>query len=409
MSAAHPIAQAWVSSGGTGAQNYDEFADDAEICDVISANPSSALAIEMPHLAPQSLGRSFTQSLPQARERLLRAQQDGDYQAHRDAVAVYRITGTDGSLSFGLFAMVDTAEISTSQDEPGRVIRNEDVFVAKVAERVALIEATGHLLSAVLLIQTQDPVTLQQQLHHVCVDAGHPDVRDLDPAGRVHEVWVVTDPSVWGPLCELAGAGELVVADGNHRSLAAQQAGLERFLAVITTADSLSLDPYHRLIREWPADLFPIDEALLAAGVSVEVIEGPVRCPSSSGVLHLYARGQGYALTWTDQSAADAALADGVPSDVVQSMDHARLERDVIAGLLGWNPADPRITYVGGDYPDSWLIDQVEQGHADVAVLVAPVTVDDFVAVNVDRCAMPRKSTWFTPKARAGLIAAVAR
>jgi len=30
----------------------------------------------------------------------------------------------------------------------------------------------------------------------------------------------------------LAGGGELVVADGNHRSLSAQQAGLDRFLAV---------------------------------------------------------------------------------------------------------------------------------------------------------------------------------
>ena len=31
MTIAHPLAQAWLSTGGTGAQNYDEFADDAEI------------------------------------------------------------------------------------------------------------------------------------------------------------------------------------------------------------------------------------------------------------------------------------------------------------------------------------------------------------------------------------------
>jgi len=36
MTVAHPIARAWLSAGGpagqtTGAQNYDEFADDAEI------------------------------------------------------------------------------------------------------------------------------------------------------------------------------------------------------------------------------------------------------------------------------------------------------------------------------------------------------------------------------------------
>ena len=50
--------------------------------------------------------------------------------------------------------MVDTDQISTSADEPGLVIRNEDVFIDKVRERVALAESTGHLLSPVLLLQT---------------------------------------------------------------------------------------------------------------------------------------------------------------------------------------------------------------------------------------------------------------
>jgi len=34
------------------------------------------------------------------------------------------------------------------------------------------------------------------------------------------------------------------------------------------------------------------------------------------------------------------------------------------------------------------------------------VTVDDFLAVNLARRKLPRKSTWFTPKARAGLVVA---
>jgi len=34
------------------------------------------------------------------------------------------------------------------------------------------------------------------------------------------------------------------------------------------------------------------------------------------------------------------------------------------------------------------------------------VNVDQFVAVNLARQKMPRKSTWFTPKARGGLVLA---
>ena len=67
---------------------------------------------------------------------------------------LYRITAPDGAPRYGLWCMVDTDQISTSADEPGLVIRNEDVFIEKVRERVALAEALGHLLSPVLLLQT---------------------------------------------------------------------------------------------------------------------------------------------------------------------------------------------------------------------------------------------------------------
>src|SRR5213596_2167762 len=160
MTVAHPIARAWLSTGGTGAQNYDEFADDAEITAIVAANPASALAIEMPHRAPGSAGqpngRSFAESLPDAATRLAAAKRDGRYARHDDIAALYRITGPDGHRAYGLWCMVDTAEISTSVDEPGLVIRNEDVFPEKVGERVALVEAIGHLLSGVLLLQTAD-------------------------------------------------------------------------------------------------------------------------------------------------------------------------------------------------------------------------------------------------------------
>ena len=87
-------------------------------------------------------------------------------------------------------------------------------------------------------------------------------------------------------------------------------------------------------------------------------------------------------------------------------MDHAQVERLLVRTVLELEPGDKRITYVGGDYPPEWLVGEVDAGRADLAVLIAPVTVDEFVQVNLDRQKMPRKSTWFTPKARAGLVLA---
>jgi uncharacterized protein (DUF1015 family) len=91
---------------------------------------------------------------------------------------------------------------------------------------------------------------------------------------------------------------------------------------------------------------------------------------------------------------------------VLDNLDHALVERHLFGDALGLDPGDKRITYVGGDYPADWLRAEVDAGQAELAVLIAPVTVDDFIAVNLARLKMPRKSTWFTPKARAGLVVA---
>src|ERR1700755_1793858 len=97
MTVAYPIAHAWLSTGGTGAQNYDEFADDAEITAIIAANPDSALAVEMPHRAPESLGTGFAQSLPAAADRLARAKDAGRYAGHEQIAALYRISDPTGT------------------------------------------------------------------------------------------------------------------------------------------------------------------------------------------------------------------------------------------------------------------------------------------------------------------------
>ncbi|MGI5215989.1 DUF1015 family protein [Plantactinospora sp. CA-290183] len=408
MTVVHPIARAWITTGGTGAQNYDEFADDAEITGIIRDNPRSALAIEMPHRAPETLGRSFTEALPAAAARLAEARADGSYTPAERVVVLYRITSADEEPAYGLFAMVDTDQISTSADEPGLVIRNEEVFIAKVRERVALAEATGHLLSPVLLLQTgnrggrptgEGDRNAGDALHRVLAEAtdtaGAPAATDVDQAGRTHAIWLLGPGARQDELLALAGAGELVVADGNHRSLAAQTGGLPRFLAVITTPASVAIQPYNRLVSELTSSPEELIERLRATGARVEPVAGPPAVPASGGTVQLYAAGTTY----------DVTLPAG-PGAGVDNLDHALVERVLLRDVLGLDPGDKRITYVGGDYPAHWLAGEVDAGRAELAVLVAPVTVQDFVAVNLARQKMPRKSTWFTPKARGGLVLA---
>jgi uncharacterized protein (DUF1015 family) len=393
MTVVHPISRAWITTGGTGAQNYDEFADDAEITEIIAANPHSALAIEMPHRAPGSIGKSFTEALPDAMARLAQQRADGSYTPADQVVVLYRITAPGEPAAYGLWAMVDTDQISTSADEPGLVIRNEDVFPVKVRERVALAAALGTLLSPVLLLQTARGDELHAALAAATGAAGAPAATDIDQTGRTHAIWVVPPGPLQDELTELAGGGELVVADGNHRSLAAQTGGLPRFLAVFTTPASVSIQPYNRLVSELPiGDLVP---RLIAAGARVEELPRPAAVPAK-GTIELYAGERSYTVVLPRDGRADP----------VDNLDHALVERILLQDVLGLDAGDKRISYVGGDYPAAWLRGEVDTGRAELAVLIAPVTVDDFVAVNLARRRLPRKSTWFTPKARAGLVLA---
>ncbi len=388
MTVAHPIEQGWISTGGTGAQNYDEFASDTEITEIIAANPASALAVEMPHRAPESVGRPFRDCLPDAVARFADAQRRGRYAPATDVAALYRVSSPDGTAGYGLWCMVDTDQISTSADAPGLVIRNEDVFIEKVRERVALAQAVGALLSPVLLLQTARGADLHAALARAAAAAGAPAVTDRDPAGRTHEVWALGPGATRDELLALAGDGELVVADGNHRTLAAQQAGLPRFLAVITTPASVAIQPYNRLVTD------------VAVGELIAALPGAIRVEPGdavlSGTVQLYTR-EG---TWSVSLPRDPA------ARVVDNLDHALVERILFGDVLGLDPGDKRITYVGGDYSDVWLRGEVDAERADLAVLIAAVGVDEFVAVNLARDKMPRKSTWFTPKARAGLVVA---
>lgn len=397
MTVVHPIARAWVTTGGTGAQNYDEFADESEITAIVTANPASALAVEMPHRAPERLGRSFREALPDAVARLAEAKQDGSYTPAEQVVALYRTTSPGDEPAYGLFCMVDTDQISASAQEPGLVIRNEDVFIEKVRERAALAEATGHLLSAVLLLQTAQAGKLHAALEAGCERAGAPAATDVDQAGRTHAIWLVGPGRAQDELCALAGGGELIVADGNHRTLAAQLGGLPRFLAVVTTPASITIAPYHRLVTEAPVPVAELAARLRAVGARVEPRQGSPAVPPSAGTVTVYGGPQ-------------ASFAVVLPSDpagkAVDNLDHALVERVLLRDALGLDPGDKRVTYVGGDYPPAWLAGEVDAGRADLAILIAPVTVEDFVAVNLARQQLPRKSTWFTPKARAGLVLA---
>jgi uncharacterized protein (DUF1015 family) len=309
-------------------------------------------------------------------------------------VLPYRITTPDGP-SYGVWAMVSTAEISDAADKPGLVIRNEEVFIDKVKERTALIGALGHLISAVLLLQSDRGPDLVAQVE-AWTSERVPDSIDIDQFGQEHAVWLMGPSPERDALIAALAGGELIVADGNHRSLASQQSGLDAFLAVITAPESLTIQPYNRLMRDLGLPFDEFVSKLEAAGFDVQKADGDVGIPSTRGRVNVYAGAHG---------SYDIGL-PAAEGSAVDTLDHTVVERAMFNDVLGMDAADKRIAYVGGDYGADWLRAEVDEGRAQAAIMIAPVATDDFVVINHDRMKMPRKSTWFTPKARAGLVLA---
>jgi uncharacterized protein (DUF1015 family) len=355
-----PIDRCWVATGPYGAPNYDEFASCDEVRAMVADRPDSITAVDNP--------QCFT-GLETARDQLQQRQTDGRYARHDGAVLLYDLGGVRA-----VVGLVDSAEISSAPGEPGRLLRNEEVFGDKVTERRELVEGLRTLISPVLLVPDTPDLPVPPGF-----PTRAPLVEEVDEHGVRHRIWLLEDP---GPTLAALAERTFFVADGNHRSLASQQAGVP-CLAVVADPSALTIEPYHRLLG---LDLTGAE--LLAQTRPWNPAPVTVLDPGST---HLYADGQLWRL---DLPAA---------GDPVERLPHTVLERQLIEGRLGLDAA--AVTYVGGVDPQR-LMDRVDRGEATGALLMRAVTPAEFAAVNAARLPMPRKSTWFTPKARSGLVLA---
>jgi uncharacterized protein (DUF1015 family) len=380
-----PIAHAWISTTGeTGAQNYDEFADEAEITQIVEANPASMLGVEMPHRTPEMVaaGADQPRSLAYGAEHLERLKADGLLAPAHDFLAAYEIDAPTGR-QLGIGLMAPTAWIWDEELNPtGRIVRNEDVFADKVEYYADVIRALRHLPSAVMLASPDADGIVRGAVEDV-VRGREPTVANRDQRGNEHRVHVVTGTRGQDRLLAALDTKELLVADGNHRSRAAQHVGLDAFFAVVLSAETMHIDPYHRAFR----DLGMSDEEFL------DRVRGAGFDLGEEGTIGLYSRSGRHAVT-------PKVEREHVP----ETLPHQLVEDRIVRGVLGWDPGDDRITYVGGDYGEEYLAAEVDAGRFQVALAMPPVTMADFVAVNEQRMRMPRKSTWFTPKLRAGLV-----
>ena len=364
MTWVRPIAHGWVVRDEVPGPDVDEFAEPDRVTAALRTRADTLLAVQHPHRTPGAAGRTLAESLPAARNTLSTLLRTA-YREVSSVVAPYEVDGPDGT-ACGVLCMVDPAAV-----DAGHVRHSEETYPDIVRERAAVLTGLGYATSAAMLVPVGERDELTAEIR--ATTTGRPaDVSTVDSGGRRHRLWLSTDTA----LLSVVAAQPLMVADGNHRVAAAAAADVS-MLALVTAGPALRIGAIHRALTNTGLTTRDLATAWRNAGLTVRdggttPVPGTVVVRGSTGT-----------------------MAVDLPSG---GLDHAVVEDVLIARALHLDPAGPNVTPLpAGRTPPH---------DTDAVIDIAPVPLATVLAEHAARRRMPRKSTYFTPKPRSGLLLA---
>jgi uncharacterized protein (DUF1015 family) len=296
-------------------------------------------------------------------------------------------------------------------DDAGPVLPHEDVVDAVVADRQALMHATGTNPEPILLTY-QGGGAASDLVTSVADSGDEPLVEATTGDGTRHRLWAVTDPQRHKEVAADLATRRALIADGHHRYAAYQRLsalgrkGTDRGLALLVDTGRYPLTV--RGIHRWLPDL-PVDQAITDAEkwFTVATVTGGYRAALAAleeipadRVALAAVDGQ---RAWLLTDPAPALLASTIPTDrpaIWQHLD-ATVLHYALAGKV-WGVADTA-DHIRFDHDARHAVVEAHQ-HRGLAVLLRPVDeaiVAELAGLGVR---MPRKSTAFAPKPATGLV-----
>ncbi|HKN99492.1 MAG TPA: DUF1015 family protein [Pseudonocardiaceae bacterium] len=378
-----PIATGWVVTGDVPGPDVDEFAEADQVIAALAgpaAGGDTLLAVQHPHRTPAALAGDLAvaDALPAARAMLDRLLATA-YRQVDGVVAPYRVSGPDGT-AVGVMCLADPAAVDAAGQ--ARVRHSEQVYPRVAAERAAVLGGLGLATSAAMLVPVSGGAELTAAAERVI--GGEPSVRTIDSGGRAHELWLLGPGPAQDALLAVAGRHPLLVADGNHRVAAAAASNPSGLLALVTGGPDLRIGAIHRVLAGTGLTAGAMVAAWRAAGL--DVTETTAEPPDTPGTVVALVGDRSLRVTLPP------------PKAPLPSIDHAVVEHLLIQQALGIDPAGPLVRALPANRP-------LPAG-ADAVLLLAPVPFADVLAVHDQGRRMPRKSTYFTPKPRSGLLLA---
>jgi uncharacterized protein (DUF1015 family) len=310
------------------------------------------------------------------------------------------------------------------------VFRHEYTLSKPKSDRLNLLKATHAHFGQIFMLYSDPAGSVEKILYD---GNGAADAEVTDEYGVLHRVWRVSDPAAIRLLAAAMADKKLIIADGHHRyetalNYAKEHAGKAQAksehstnqlpqppypeAAVMMTfvnmdSDGLVILPTHRVVHDLPG----FDEAGFARAkdyFDVDVLPG---CADAASFVETLKAQKGTAFVAVTKSAAfllrakpEAAAALKDLPEHQRQLDLSYLHTIILDKLLGLDAEKVReqtnIRYLR-DAQEA--VEQVQQGAADVAFLINPVTMEQLREVAFAGSVMPQKSTDFYPKLLSGL------
>jgi uncharacterized protein (DUF1015 family) len=229
-----------------------------------------------------------------------------------------------------------------------------------------------------------------------------------------HTLWVVNEQNKVSTIQHnFEAIPSIYIADGHHRSASSallgnikrkakkDYTGKEAFnfyLGIFFAESQLRIYDYNRLVTD--LNNLTVTEVLQQLQTRFEVTPVGVDLfkPSAKHEISMYLDGKWYALV-SKEGTYDS-------NDPINSLDAFILTEHILTPLFGIHDlkTDKRVAFVPGIRGAEALKKNVDEGKAEVAFGLYPVTMEHLKWIADTNHIMPPKSTWVEPKMRSGLV-----
>ena len=289
--------------------------------------------------------------------------------------------------------------VSVEDYEQGKIKIHEHTISQREGRFTDYLDTTGINAEPVLLMSKEE--TCSNLMERVCSENPWYCFTTTD---RVkHTVWQISNvEEIQEVETELSRVSELYIADGHHRSassVALKQRKLEEgnsdevyqyFMALVLSQAQLKILGFHRLVKcvvEFDLNVFLSD--LKKIGSLQEVTEQELQL--AEGKIGVYAAGKWYAFQFEKEK---------------NVIDAEWLSKNILYPIFGIEDerTDKRISHADGLVPSNEIAQLVNEGKADFAFLLHPISTETLMRISDEGSTMPPKSTYILPKLRSGLV-----